>query len=64
VIGFPLSAKSISFIAMIGIIGLAGVLVNASIVLVDCINHTKKEPNADYNSILIEAIKRRFTQNQ
>ncbi|WP_157185821.1 hypothetical protein [Leptospira interrogans] len=33
VIGFPLSGKSISFLAMIGIIGLAGVLVNASIVL-------------------------------
>jgi multidrug efflux pump subunit AcrB len=60
VIGFPLSGKSISFIAMIGIIGLAGVLVNASIVLVDCIDSMKNKPGLDYDTILLEAGKRRF----
>ncbi|MCB1179903.1 MAG: efflux RND transporter permease subunit, partial [Leptospiraceae bacterium] len=60
VIGFPLSGKSISFIAMIGIIGLAGVLVNASIVLVDCIKQIGIDSEADYDSILVEASKRRF----
>ncbi|MCB1141188.1 MAG: efflux RND transporter permease subunit [Leptospiraceae bacterium] len=60
VIGFPLSGKAISFIAMIGIIGLAGVLVNASIVLVDCIDTLKVSPGSDYNQILIEASRRRF----
>ncbi|AOP35327.1 acriflavin resistance protein [Leptospira tipperaryensis] len=60
VIGFPLSGKSISFLAMIGIIGLAGVLVNASIVLVDCIDSIKKGSKASMDEILIEASQRRF----
>ena len=60
VIGFPLSGKSISFIAMIGIIGLAGVLVNASIVLVDCITQINKNSDESYDYILSEAIRRRF----
>jgi multidrug efflux pump subunit AcrB len=60
VIGFPLSGKSISFIAMIGIIGLAGVLVNASIVLVDCITQLNKNSSESYDNILSEAIRRRF----
>ncbi|MDI7209695.1 efflux RND transporter permease subunit [Leptospira santarosai] len=60
VIGFPLSGKSISFLAMIGIIGLAGVLVNASIVLVDCIDSIRKDSKASMDEILIEASQRRF----
>ena len=60
VIGFPLSGKSISFIAMIGIIGLAGVLVNASIVLVDCIVQINKTSTLSYDEILAESIRRRF----
>ncbi|MDX1957565.1 MAG: efflux RND transporter permease subunit [Leptospiraceae bacterium] len=61
VIGFPLSGRAISFIAMIGIIGLAGVLVNASIVLVDCIDQIyKNDPNRKYDEILVEASQRRF----
>ena len=60
VIGFPLSGKAISFIAMIGIIGLAGVLVNASIVLVDCIDQLEKNKKLPYDDILAEAIQKRF----
>ncbi|TGK14091.1 efflux RND transporter permease subunit [Leptospira fletcheri] len=60
VIGFPLSGKAISFLAMIGIIGLAGVLVNASIVLVDCIDSIQKGSEDSLDSILLEASRRRF----
>jgi multidrug efflux pump subunit AcrB len=61
VIGFPLSGKAISFIAMIGIIGLAGVLVNASIVLVDCIDQVRKHDHSKtYEEVLIEATRKRF----
>ncbi|MFB5652045.1 efflux RND transporter permease subunit [Leptospira wolffii] len=61
VIGFPLSGKAISFLAMIGIIGLAGVLVNASIVLVDCIDSlAKTSPKAPLDEVLMEASRRRF----
>ncbi|HMV79454.1 MAG TPA: efflux RND transporter permease subunit [Leptospiraceae bacterium] len=62
VLGFPLSGKAISFLAMIGIIGLSGVLVNASIVLVDCIDQLQKErtDGVTYDEILAEAGRRRF----
>ncbi|EQA36783.1 RND transporter, Hydrophobe/Amphiphile Efflux-1 (HAE1)/Heavy Metal Efflux (HME) family, permease protein [Leptospira inadai serovar Lyme str. 10] len=60
VLGFPLSGKSISFLAMIGIIGLAGVLVNASIVLVDCIDSIQKGSSDSMDEILLEASRRRF----
>ncbi|TGK01034.1 efflux RND transporter permease subunit [Leptospira semungkisensis] len=60
VLGFPLSGKAISFLAMIGIIGLAGVLVNASIVLVDCIDSISKGSKESLDEILLEASRRRF----
>ncbi|MGJ4746855.1 efflux RND transporter permease subunit [Leptospira sp. SA-E8] len=60
VAGFVLSGKAFSFLAMIGIIGLAGVLVNASIVLVDCIDSIRKSSNAPLDEILVEASRRRF----
>lgn len=61
VLGFLLSGKAFSFLALIGIIGLAGVLVNASIVLVDCIDSIRKaSPNAELDEVLLEASRRRF----
>ncbi|TGL35421.1 efflux RND transporter permease subunit [Leptospira koniambonensis] len=60
VAGFILSGKAFSFLAMIGIIGLAGVLVNASIVLVDCIDSIQKSSNEPLDEILLEASRRRF----
>ncbi|TGM96091.1 efflux RND transporter permease subunit [Leptospira dzoumogneensis] len=60
VAGFVLSGKAFSFLALIGIIGLAGVLVNASIVLVDCIDSIRKSSNAPLDEILLEASRRRF----
>ena len=59
VVGFLLSAKALSFFAMIGIIGLAGVVVNASIVLVDFINRLQDE-GKDLKTAVIEAAQIRF----
>jgi|JI8StandDraft_1071087.scaffolds.fasta_scaffold00443_6 multidrug efflux pump subunit AcrB len=59
VFGFLISAKALSFLAMIGIIGLAGVIVNASIVLVDTIEEFQKKNTGAYES-LIQASRERF----
>ncbi|WCL48917.1 efflux RND transporter permease subunit [Leptospira sp. GIMC2001] len=59
VIGFILSGKTLSFLAMVGIIGLAGVIVNASIVLVDTIQEYEKK-GIPFNDCLIEAASDRF----
>ncbi len=59
IFGFLISGKALSFLAMIGIIGLAGVIVNASIVLVDTILEIQKKNVGLYDS-LIEASSERF----
>lgn len=59
VIGFLLSGKTLSFLAMVGIIGLAGVIVNASIVLVDTIQEYEKK-NIPYFECLALAATDRF----
>jgi multidrug efflux pump subunit AcrB len=59
VFGFLISGKALSFLAMIGIIGLAGVIVNASIVLVDTIQEFQKKNTGIYES-LIKASSERF----
>ncbi|MCZ8157541.1 MAG: efflux RND transporter permease subunit [Leptospira sp.] len=59
VFGFLISGKALSFLAMIGIIGLAGVIVNASIVLVDTIQEFQKK-NLPINESLIKASSERF----
>jgi multidrug efflux pump subunit AcrB len=59
IFGFLISNKSLSFIAMIGIIGLAGVIVNTSIVLVDCIDELQKKGMDKYES-LAKAASSRF----
>ncbi len=47
-LGFWLSGTPISFPAMIGIVALAGIIVNDSIVLIDRINHDMKKLNDKY----------------
>ncbi|PJZ84773.1 efflux RND transporter permease subunit [Leptospira harrisiae] len=52
VFGFLISGKALSFLAMIGIIGLAGVIVNASIVLVDTIQEFQAKGEGLYESLI------------
>lgn len=59
VFGFLISGKALSFLAMIGIIGLAGVIVNASIVLVDTIEEFQSKGEGLLQS-LITASSERF----
>lgn len=47
-LGFWVSGTPISFPAMIGIVALAGIIVNDSIVLIDRINHDMKKLNDKY----------------
>lgn len=59
VIGFITAGKTLSFLAMVGIIGLAGVIVNASIVLVDTIQEYEKK-NIPFYECLVLASTDRF----
>ena len=59
IFGFLISNKSLSFLAMIGIIGLAGVIVNTSIVLVDFIDELQKKGMDKYEA-LVKAASGRF----
>ncbi|MCP4548467.1 MAG: efflux RND transporter permease subunit [bacterium] len=43
IVGFALQGIELSMIAMIGILGLAGVLVNDSVVMIDALNRRKDE---------------------
>lgn len=55
ILAFVLHGEYFGFLAFLGIVGLAGVVVNDSIVLVDFANQLKLEkPNEDIDSILIE----------
>ncbi len=53
IIAFALHGESLSFLAMTGIIGLAGVVVNDSLVLVDHLNELKRQ---EKNKTLIELV--------
>ncbi|MBY0517959.1 MAG: efflux RND transporter permease subunit [Bacteriovoracaceae bacterium] len=58
-IGFSVSfffhQRPISFMALIGIIGLGGIIVNSGIVLVDFINSMRKEGKLPLEEILVQA---------
>ncbi|WP_411822800.1 efflux RND transporter permease subunit [Leptospira sp. 'Mane'] len=55
IFAFLLHGEYLSFLAFLGIIGLAGVVVNDSIVLVDCANQLRAEnPNLSTYDLLIE----------
>ena len=54
-LAFYLHDKPVSFLAMIGIIGLAGMIVNSGIVLISYIDQLKKETELETNEILVKA---------
>jgi multidrug efflux pump subunit AcrB len=55
IIAFLIHGEYFSFLAFLGIIGLAGVVVNDSIVLVDCANQIRENnPKLDIHEVLLE----------
>ena len=54
-VSFYLHDRPISFLAMIGIIGLAGIIVNNGIILIDYINQMKEEGKMSLQEILVHA---------
>ena len=54
-ISFWIHDKPVSFLAMIGVIGLAGIIVNNGIILIDFINQMKDEGKLPLREILIKA---------
>lgn len=54
-IAFFLHGKSISFLAMIGVIGLAGIIVNSGIILISFIDQLRAEGKLELEEILAKA---------
>lgn len=54
-LSFWAHGRPVSFLAMIGVIGLAGIIVNNGIILIDFINQMKDEGKMDLREILIKA---------
>lgn len=54
-VAFFLHQRPISFLALVGIIGLAGIIVNSGIVLIDFIESMRKEGKHDLHDILVKA---------
>lgn len=54
-IAFFFHGKAISFMAMIGVIGLAGIIVNSGIVLISFIDQLRDEGKMGLNEILVKA---------
>jgi len=52
IIAFYLHGKPLSFFALMGIVGLTGIVVNDSIILVDFINRLQKQGKDKYHSII------------
>ena len=58
---FFLHGRSLNFFAMVGVVGLAGVVVNSAIILISFILNLKKEnPTASHIDIVTQASKLRF----
>ena len=58
---FLFHSRPLSFFALIGAVGLAGVVINSAIILVSFIEKTKKEnPNSELNKILARSAKSRL----
>lgn len=53
--GYPDRSRPISFLALIGIIGLAGIIVNSGIVLISFIDELRQEGKLSLNEILVKA---------
>lgn len=54
-ISFWAHGRPVSFLAMIGVIGLAGIIVNNGIILIDFINQMRAEGKLSYEEILVRA---------
>lgn len=54
-VSFWAHQRPVSFLAMIGVIGLAGIIVNNGIILIDFINQMRQEGNMPLRDILIKA---------
>ena len=54
-VSFWAHGRPVSFLAMIGVIGLAGIIVNNGIILIDFINQMKAEGKMELRDILIKA---------
>ena len=54
-IAFFLHGRPISFLAMIGVIGLSGIIVNSGIILISFIDQMRKEGNMSLEEILVKA---------
>jgi multidrug efflux pump subunit AcrB len=54
-VSFWLHGRPVGFLSMIGVIGLAGIIVNNGIILIDFINQMKKEGKIPLREILIKA---------
>jgi multidrug efflux pump subunit AcrB len=54
-IAFWLHQRPISFLALIGIIGLGGIIVNSGIVLISFIDQMREEGEMDFDTILVKA---------
>ena len=59
-ISFYLHGRPVSFLALIGVIGLAGIIVNSGIVLISYIDQLMAESKKSINEILVEAAVTRF----
>jgi multidrug efflux pump subunit AcrB len=59
-ISFYLHNRPVSFLALIGVIGLAGIIVNSGIVLISYIDQLKREGMSDINEMLTKAAVTRF----
>lgn len=60
IIGFALHDKSLGFLAVIGIIGLAGVIVNSSIVLVSFIENLRENSDMSLEECLVKGASMRL----
>jgi HAE1 family hydrophobic/amphiphilic exporter-1 len=60
VLGLAVTGSSVNVVALIGVVMLAGIVVNNAIVLVDSVNQLRREEGLDKRSALIEAGKRRL----
>lgn len=59
-VAFYLHQRPISFLALIGVIGLGGIIVNAGIVLISFIDQLREEGNLPLNEILAKASRMRL----
>ena len=61
IIAFALHGEPLGFVGMLGVIGLAGVVVNDSLVLVDHINQLRKQrPDEDVFDLIVEGASNRL----